>query len=102
MLMTSNLDPTVKDTCDRLRENSRRLQNGGAEDKEVLARALADIGFLLATFFEAQPVTRRQCEERSARIVEEGRPQRGLTWPTAVTIITVIVSVLAIVMRALS
>ncbi len=102
MLMTSNLDPTVKDTCDRLRENSRRLQNGGTEDSQALARSVADIGFLLATFFEAEPVTKRQCEERSVRMMEEGGRRRGLNWPAAVTIITVTVSIVAIVIRALA
>ena len=92
-----NLDPAVKDTCDRLRENSRRLQNGNKSDAGDLHRSVADIGFLLATFFEAQPVTKAQCER-----FHQLRQSRGLHWPAATTIITVVVAIVAIVIKALS
>ncbi len=104
----TRLEPAVRDTCDRLRKNSQRLQNGQKSDPAAIASAVADIGYLLATFFEAEPTTKADCMSHKHEVElmlnkfnqgESRQPMRGINWPTAATIISIVIAILTVVFQ---
>lgn len=99
------LEPTVKETIHRLRSSAQKIQKNGKEpDPETMGSIIADISYLLATFFEAQPVTLQHCEYNKQEVKREiirellnNNKSKGLNWPTAATIIGFIISITSII-----
>jgi len=91
---TTHLDPVTSDRIKQLRDRSARLSNGDAQNLELIGRAVADLGFLLAALIESKPVTARDCEM--------ARRQVGCRfgWPAAVTVITTVLIAAGIALTA--
>ncbi len=106
----SKLDPVVQDACNRLRTHSQKLRDAAENDSEPLTRAVADIGFLLATFFEAEPSMKSDClmhkqylnaEFDRLETKIEKRREGLINGPAAFTIVSIVIAVTSLLFKVL-
>jgi len=106
MAQNNNLDPAVKDTVNRLRDNAEKLHNGDNGDIKAIGRLVADEAHLLAAIVETQHMTIHDCHEEQEKmkgtfheIAKEESRGWGINLYTSIVIITGIFTAAGLILK---